>query len=158
MAATNLTGMVSGYMFDQREREDSLLTEKAAASAAELFANGAPEELNRMLAENAQSMNGRLMVIDNDGKVQFDTFGTMCGRRLPLEEVLQVLTAGETSAYGRYTPGRETVREMSGEENAEYVAYSVHEMTGGNGRIAAHRSTRFFGSLAKTVWPSASSP
>ena len=137
VAATNLTGLVSGYMFDQREREDSLLTEKAAASAAELFENGMPEELNRQLAENAQSMNGRLMVIDNDGKVQFDTFGAMCGRRIQLEEVLQVLTAGETSAYGRYTPGRDVVREMSGEENAEYVAYSVHEMTGGNGRIGA---------------------
>ena len=137
VAATNLTGMVSGYMFDQREREDSLLTEKAAASAADLFENGMPEELNRVLAENAQSMNGRLMVIDNDGKVQFDTFGTMCGRRIQLEEVLQVLTAGGISAYGRYTPGRDTVREMSGEENAEYVAYSVHEMTGGNGRIGA---------------------
>ena len=137
MAATNLTGMVSGYMFDQREREDSLLTEKAAASAAELLENGMPEELNRVLAENAQSMNGRLMVIDNDGKVQFDTFGTMCGRRIQLEEVLQVLTAGGTQAYGTYTPGRDVVREMSGEENAEYVAYSVHEMTGGNGRIGA---------------------
>ena len=137
VAATNLTGMVSGYMFDQREREDSLLTEKAAASAAPLFENAMPEELNRQLAENAQSMNGRLMVIDNDGKVQFDTFGAMCGRRIQLEEVLQVLTAGETAAYGRYTPGRDTVREMSGEENAEYVAYSVHEMTGGNGRLGA---------------------
>ena len=122
VAVTNLIGLVSGYMFDQREREDSLLTEKAAASAAYLFENGMPEELNRMLAENAQSMNGRLMVIDNDGKVQFDTFGVMCGQRIQLEEVLQVLTAGGTSAYGRYTPGRDVVREMSGEENAEYVA------------------------------------
>ena len=137
VAATNLSGLVSGYLFDQREREDSLLTEKAAASAAQAFENASPEELNRILTENALSMNGRLMVIDTDGKVQFDTFGAMCGRRIQIEEVLQVLTGGETDAYGVHTPGQEETKHMSGEENADHVAYSVHEITGESGRIGA---------------------
>ncbi len=137
VAATNLSGLVSGYLFDQREREDSLLTEKAAAAAAPAFENASPEELNRILAENAQSMNGRLMVIDMDGKVQFDTFGTLCGRRIALEEVLLVLTGGETAAYGVHTPGAAETKRMSGEENADHVAYSVHVIDGENGRIGA---------------------
>ena len=137
MAATNLTGLVREYMFDQRRREDSMLTERAAAAAAPYFAGARAEELNRVLAENAQSMNGRLMVIDTDGKVQYDTFGTLCGRRIPLDEVLKVLTGGEEQAYGMHTPGKETARRMSGEENADNVAYSVHEITAEGRRVGA---------------------
>ena len=137
MAATNLTGLVRGYLFDQREREDSLLTEKAAEEVAPAFANASPEEVNRLLSDNAKSMNGRLMVIDRDGKIQFDTFGAMCGRRIHTEEVLQVLTSGETAAYGVYTPGREETKRMSGEEDADHVAYSVHEIRNDTERIGA---------------------
>ena len=137
VAATNLSGLVSGYLFDQREREDSLLTEKAAAAAAQAYENASSEEVNRILADNAQSMNGRLMVVDMDGKVQFDTFGALCGRRITLEEVLQVLTGGETSAYGIHTQGTSETKRMSGEENADHLAYSVHEITGENGQIGA---------------------
>ena len=90
VAATNLTGLVSEYLFEQRTKEDSLLTEKAASAVTPFFASAAVEDVNRVLAENARNMEGRLMLIDNDGKVQYDTFGTLCGRRLQLEEVLQV--------------------------------------------------------------------
>ena len=137
VAATNLSGLVSGYLFDQREREDSLLTEKVSTAVAAPFEAGEAEELNRILNENAQSMNGRLMVIDMDGKVQFDTFASLCGHRIQQEEVLRVLTAGNEQAYGTYTPGQEEVRKMSGEENADHVAYSVHEIRGSEGRIGA---------------------
>ena len=135
VAATNLSGMVGNYLFDQRQREDSLLTEKAAAAAAPYFENAAADELNALLTDNAQSMNGRLMVIDLDGKVQYDTFGTLCGRRIQQEEVLQVLTAGGERGYGVYTPGPEETKRMSGEDNADHVAYSTHVINGENGRI-----------------------
>ncbi len=128
VAATNLTGLVREFLFDQREREDSLLTEKAAAEIADAYRNASAEEVNRLLSDNAAAMNGRLMVIDLDGKVQFDTFGSMCGRRIRMEEVLQVLTAHEKEAYGVYTPGQEETKRMSGEDNADHVAYSVHEI------------------------------
>ncbi len=135
VAATNLSGLVSGYLFDQREREDSLLTGKAAAAVAAPFESASSEELNRVLAENAQSMNGRLMVIDMDGKVQFDTFDVLCGHRIQLEEVLRVLTAGEEQAYGMHKLDQEETERMSGEKNADQLAYSVHEIRGTNGRI-----------------------
>ena len=137
VAATNLTGLVRNYLFDQREREDSLLTEKAAEDIADAFGRASAEDVNRMLTDDAQSMNGRLMVIDRDGKIQFDTFGDMVGQRIRTEEVLKVLAAGEAGAYGVYTPGREETKRMSGEENADHVAYSVHEIRGESGRIGA---------------------
>ena len=99
VAATTLTGQVSDYLFEQRTREDSLLTEKLALSAAPLFQSVSVEELNELMEESAVSMNGRLMLIDMDGKIQYDTFQTLCGQRIQVEEALQVLTGDQTEAY-----------------------------------------------------------
>ena len=134
MAATNLTGLVRDYLFDQRTRQDMQMTERAAEALVPDLEHLSAENLNETLRDYSDSMNGRLMILDPDGKVQFDTFGSLCGRRLALEEVLQVLTAGNADAYGRYTPGRETAESMSGEEGAEYVAYCARELRSG-GRL-----------------------
>ena len=135
VAATNLSGLVSEYLFDQRKREDGLLAEKAAAAVAPFFEAASGEELGRILEENAQSMNGRLMLIDPDGKIQYDTFNRLCGRRTDIDEVVRVLTGEAAGAYGTHRPGRGVAEAMSGEENAENVAYCATEMTGGSGRI-----------------------
>ena len=135
VAATILTGLVSDYLFEQRTREDSIQTEKLASSAAPLFQSAASDELNQMLEESAVTMNGRLLLIDNDGKVQYDSFQVLCGQRIEVEEVLRILAGGETEAYGIHSPGRAVVESMSGESGADYVAYSACEMTGFQGRI-----------------------
>jgi len=110
-------------------------TEKLALAAAPLFQSVSSNELNELLEESAVTMDGRLMLIDNDGKIQYDTFQNYCGQRIRVEEALRVLTGGKTEAYGIHAPGRAVVEEMSGESGADYVAYSAHEMTGFQGRI-----------------------
>ncbi len=135
VAATTLTGLVSDYLFDQRTRDDSMKTEKLALSAAPLFQSVSATELNELLEENAASMNGRLMLIDNDGKIQYDTFQVLCGQRIKVDEALRVLAGEAEEAYGIHAPGRAVVEEMSGESGADYVAYSAHEMTGFQGKI-----------------------
>ena len=156
MAATNLTGLVSDYLFDQRTREDSQMTEKLAAALVGDLEEMSVEKLNRTLRDNADVMDGRLMVLDMDGKVQFDTFGHLCGRRLQLEEVLQVLTAGREGAYGIYTPGRETVERMSGETGADYVAYCTRELKSGENRLGVllfvSRIQKMMDSLTSMQW------
>lgn len=137
VAANILTGVVSDYLFDQRKRDDSLLTGKLAEAAAPLFQTVSADELNELLEENAVSMNGRLMLIDQDGKIQYDTFQVLCGQRTQVDEALRVLAGGEAESYGIHSPGRAVVEAMSGEAGADYVAYSAHEMTGMSGRIGA---------------------
>ena len=137
VAATNLTGLVRDYLFEQKTREDSLLTAKAAAAAAPFFDTADPEEIHRVLAENAQSMDGRLMLIDQDGKVQYDTMRDMSGRRLQMEEVLLVLTGSSEQAYGIHSPGEPGTSGMGGSDYNGQLAYSVHAMDGENGQIGA---------------------
>ncbi len=114
-----------------------MAAEKLAVSAASPFQNASAEELNTLLEENAEAVNGRLMLLDNDGKVQYDSFQALCGTRSELPEVLKVLADGEKEAYGMHTPGRAEVERMSGETGADYVAYSVCELTGGGKRLGA---------------------
>ena len=137
VAATSLTGLVSEFLFDQRTREDALLTEKAADTAEPLYQDLEMESLNRALRESAGAMDGRLLLLDQDGKVQADSFQQMCGQRLGLEEAVRVLLGEKTEAYGMYSPGREEAEAMSGEAGASSVAYCVKAVTGpGNSRGA----------------------
>ena len=135
VAATSWTGLVGNYLIEQRTREDSQAAERLAAAAAPLFEATASEELNELLAESAESLNGRLLVLDTDGKAQYDSFNQLCGTRIGITEVIRVLTGETVSAYGMHRPGREAVRRMSGEKDADYVAYCAREMIGTGGRI-----------------------
>ena len=135
VAANILTGLVSDYLFNQRKRDDSLKTEKLALSVAPFFQSVSASELNDMLEDNAAAMDGRLMLIDNDGKIQYDTFQNLCGQRIRVDEAIRVLAGEKTESYGIHAPGRAVVEAMSGESGADYVAYSAHEMTGFQGRI-----------------------
>ena len=135
VAATTLTGMVSNYLFDQRMRDDIMKTEKIAQNAAHSFQNASAEELNDLLEENAAAMNGRLLLIDNDGKIQFDTFQALCGQRIEVEEAIRVLTGEKDRDSNIHAPGKEVAEAMSGEADTDYVAYSAYEMNGYQGRI-----------------------
>ena len=136
VAATHLTGLVRNYLLEQKTREDSLLTQKAAEAAAPFFDAGSPENVIRVLEENTQSMDGRLLLVDRDGKVQFDTLHALNGSRLQPEEVLTVLNGLEEQAYGLHSPGEPGADRMGGGYSGQ-MAYSVHAMDGEDGPIGA---------------------
>ena len=156
VAATNLTGLVRNYLFEQKTREDSLLTEKAAAAAAPFFAAASAEDVNRVLAENAQAMDGRLMLIDRDGKVQYDTMRVMSGHRLQLDEVLRVLSGSAEQTYGMHDPGEPGADRMGGSDYSGQLAYSVHAMDGPDGPVGAllfvSRIQSLMDSLSTVQW------
>ena len=135
VAATIMTGLVSDYLSDQRKRDDSLKTEKFAQKAAPLFQSVSATKLNELLEENAATMDGRLMLIDNDGKIQYDTFQILCGQRIQVDEAIRVLSGEMSGDCNIHEPGRAVAEAMSGEIGADYVVYSAHEMTGYQGRI-----------------------
>ena len=135
VAARNLTGVVSNYLTEQRTREDTQAVESLSAVYAPLFQRLESEEINARLQEDAKGLDGRLMLLDLDGKVQYDSANALCGRRLGIPEVIRVAVMGEDAAYGMYSPGRAEVERMTGDAESEYVAYGTHEMLGPRGQI-----------------------
>ena len=136
VAAKSMTGIVSDYLYEQRRRDDTLKTEKLAQKAAPLFQSVSSSELNDLLEEEAETMGGRLILTDNDGKIQYDTFQSLCGQRIQVDEAIRILTGEATEDYSIHNPGREVVETMIGEP-ADYIACSAHEMNGYKGRIGA---------------------
>ncbi len=95
-----LSGMVSEHLYSQRIRQDSYSVEKLATGIAPLFQSAAADSLTEELNEAAGELGGRLILLDANGKVQVDTYALLNGARIQTPEVLSVLTAGKSSAYG----------------------------------------------------------
>ena len=127
--ASRLTAYVSDYLYEQRIRQDSLSVEKLATTVAPLFENASVDALSETLSRTGGEMGGRLMVLDNDGKVQLDTYAQLMGTRLQLPEVLQVLTGGKSSGYGIHQSDSES------DSQDNYVSYCSAALQGSSGRI-----------------------
>ncbi len=115
-----LTGFVRDYLYRQRIRQDSLSVEKLAVTVAPLFQSGQADVLDEFLVSAAGELGGRLMVLDNDGKVQYDSFSALLGIRLELPEVVSILTDGKASSYGIH---RLDSTDAAVEEGDSRVAY-----------------------------------
>ncbi|MBQ8200917.1 MAG: HAMP domain-containing protein [Clostridia bacterium] len=135
MMAALLTGLVSNTLYAQRTRQDSLSTEKLAASAAPFFAAAQTEALHEALTTAASELGGRLLVIDLDGKVQMDTFSLLDGKRLAVPEVVEVLTTDASHAYGIH-PVRGVLSDNASDAE-DYAALCAARMTSSGQTIGA---------------------
>ena len=124
-----LTGYVSDYLYQQRIRQDSLSAERLATTVAPLFQSAASDSLNDTLISAGGELGGRFLILDLDGKVQFDSFSRDLGRRVQLPEVLDVLTGGEAGSYGIHTSA------LSGVEGEEPVAVIASRLVGTRGSL-----------------------
>ncbi len=132
--ASSLTNLVSDHLYEQRIRQDSLSVEKLATTFAPLFQSAQGDALQEALVAAGGEMGGRLMVIDEDGKVQFDSFSRLCGIRLQLPEVLSILTGGQNTAYGiHHLEGGQ--HSLTADAADEYVAYCTASIIGTRGRL-----------------------
>ncbi len=126
-----LTGFVRDYLYEQRIRQDSLSLEKLTVTVAPLFDNGQSETLNEVLISASGEMGGRLLVLDHNGKVQFDAFSRLMGSRLELPCVVDILVKGKDSAYAIH---RLPSPQMGAGDGDERVAYSAVRVTGRDGQ------------------------
>lgn len=133
---SSLTGLVSNYLFTQRTRQDSLSVEKLATTLAPLFESASSDSLNEELASSAGEMGGRLLIVDQSGKVQYDSFSLLFGSRLELPEVISVLASGESTAYGIHSlSGDDTMNTTDGATT--HVSYCAAKLTGTSGTLGA---------------------
>ena len=95
--ASLLTGLVSDYLFEQRIRQDSLSVEKLATTLAAFFSLADTDTLQNRLVSAGGEMGGRLLLVDSEGKVQLDSYGTLLGVRLRKmgARILRMMTRGD---------------------------------------------------------------
>ncbi len=98
--ATSLIGLVGDYLFEQRISADRLNVEKLSTQIQSLYLANETKELQNQLTQAGGQLGGRLMIVDKDAKVQYDSFSELLGRRLQLPEVLGILAQGKTVDYG----------------------------------------------------------
>jgi two-component system OmpR family sensor kinase len=101
--ARTMTRLMSDYMVDQRVRSDRAGLEKWAVQAAPLLFAADTETLSWRMAEAGREMNGRVLLIDRDGKVQTDTFHEANGTRVNVPEVADVLSGAASVGHGVYS-------------------------------------------------------
>ena len=129
--ASLLTGLVSDYLFEQRIRQDSLSVEKLATTLAPFFSLADTDTLQDRLVSAGGEMGGRLLLVDAEGKVQLDSYGTLLGVRLQLPQLLSVLVQGAGSDYGIHRTGTGGLDE----EDSGYISSCAAPMVDGQGNI-----------------------
>ena len=125
--AALLTGLVSSTLYAQRTRQASLSAEKLAASAAPFFAQADLEGLDEMLHAAAADEGGRILLIDKEGKIQYDTLSLLEGTRTQAPEAIAVLTGQEVRAFGVHALA----------DSADYAALCAAPMVSVEGPIGA---------------------
>lgn len=103
-----MTGLVSDTLYAQRTRQVSFSAEKLAASVAPFFASADLSRASTLLDSTAADIEGRVLLIDMDGKVQMDTLSALEGTRISAPEAVTVLTGAESIAYGIHPVGNGT--------------------------------------------------
>ena len=99
VAATTIR-LVGDSLFAQIVREKAAdVSDMSVTLEGRAFKEPADALYERLL-QAARAFGGRLLVVDADGKVQFDTFDERCGQRLALAEVRTVLSGEQTIDYG----------------------------------------------------------
>ena len=127
-----LTGFVRDYLYHQRIRQDSLSVERLAATVAPLFQSAQSDALCEAISTAGSELGGRVLVLDTDGKIQFDSFTQLEGTRLALPVVVSILAEGESQAYAIY---RRTGADVDLSEGDSRVSYCAVRLTGTDGDL-----------------------
>ena len=97
--ATSLINLVSDYLFQTKISAETSTVESLSVRLAPLLERGDAQALHEEMLAAGREMEGRLLVIDSDGKVQADTFSELNGLRMGQPEIVSILYGG-VSDYG----------------------------------------------------------
>ena len=111
MAASTIR-LVGDSLFDETVRTELMHVSTLCTGFEERMSTDSADVFYPQLLQAARQGGGRLLVVDMDGKVTYDTFDERCGTRLALEEVYTLLRGERDSDYGFH-------RQMTGEAEQE---------------------------------------
>ena len=100
LVAASTIRLVGDSLFADTIRLNMTEVSELSASIGERMQQETADAFYQHLLQAARSGGGRLLVVDTDGKIQFDTFDQKCGTRLQLAEVYSLLSGEKESDYG----------------------------------------------------------
>ena len=105
LVAASTIRLVGDSLFEDTIRSE--MTHVAALSAAlgEQMETDSADAFYQQLLQAARQTGGRLLVVDMDAKVTYDTYDERCGTRLALAEVYSLITGEKESDYGFHQIG-----------------------------------------------------
>ena len=92
--------MVGGSLFEQRIRTDRASLETLATRISPLMADSDAQALHTQLLAAGGELGGRVLLLDENGKVQMDSYGEIQGERLQYPEIANILVKGQKVDYG----------------------------------------------------------
>ena len=98
--ASWIGSMVGGSLFEQRIRTDRASLETLATRISPLVENSDAQALHAQLLSAGGELGGRVLLLDQNGKVQMDSYGEMQGERLQYPEIANILVKGQKVDYG----------------------------------------------------------
>ncbi|MBO4924991.1 MAG: HAMP domain-containing protein [Clostridia bacterium] len=98
--AGSLSSMVGDSLFEQRIRADRASLETLASRISPLMARNETAALRSQMIAAGGELEGRVLLLDRNGKVQLDSYGEMQGERLQYPEIANILVKGQNVDYG----------------------------------------------------------
>ena len=106
LVAFSTIRLVGDALFDDTIRAHMNKVRTLSVTLGERVESDSADAFYQRLLQAASQSGGRLLVVDTDGKVTYDTFGERCGTLLSLAEVRTVLRGETDGDYGFHLASR----------------------------------------------------
>ncbi len=123
-----ISNIVEEFLVSQRTQQQTQETARVALEVTPDFSSGSVQQLYELLTARANSMGGRILLLDTDAVVQVDSASQHNGYRLPYREVRDVLLNGASVSHGFHRITKDsggTGLLKSGEETLWAVYYAA---------------------------------
>ncbi len=120
-----VANIVEEFLVSQRTQQQTKETARVALEVTPDFSSGEAQRLYELITVRAQSMGGRILLLDADAVVQIDSASQNNGYRVPYKEVRDVLLNGSDTSYGfhRITRSSEKAGLLTPDEETLWAVY-----------------------------------
>lgn len=141
--ASSLIALVGDYLFREKMDSDRAATERLATQVTQMYASGQFGSLQSAINTAGGELGGRLMVLDEGGKVQLDSYSELNGSLIELPEVASILAMGKLADYGVHRLKNQSGSGSAGflsflrpyDESDDWVGYSSAALVSGGNTI-----------------------
>lgn len=98
--ASSAIRLVSNFLLEEKISSDTTYLEQLSLELSPYMDPLKSSNIYNQLVEAGGQLQGRLLVLDNDGKVQVDNYSQLNGSRLAYPEVTAILLGHKTNSHG----------------------------------------------------------